>query len=114
MQKHKYIKIHIQSLQFPLLVVWRYKRTTVYRQNTNIEENSMNMRASGASELRKFSRFHISMIVSVLMRCFVSESYILRYKHYPLHIQSMQFPHITCGIWRYKRQYIDKTLTLRE
>ena len=26
MQKHKYIKIHIQSLQFPLLVVWRYKR----------------------------------------------------------------------------------------
>ena len=25
----------------------------------------------------------------------------------------MQFP-LTCGIWRYKRQYIDKTLTLIE
>ena len=35
-------------------------------------------------------------------------------KYICIHIQSMQFPLITSGIWRYKRHYTDKTLTLRK
>ena len=61
-QKHIFsgLKIHlptyIQSMHFPLLMVWRYKR--YYTDKTlklRKKSMSMNMRASGASELRKFS-----------------------------------------------------------
>ena len=106
----------------------------------------MNMRASGASEHRKFPHFHILKLLFPSLFCwyfryFVSEThsfnvpttnictYIARAseaserlsniyfqdsKYICIHIQSIQFPLITYGIWRYKRNYTDKTLTLRK
>ena len=78
----------------------------------------MNMRASGASELRKFS--HLLILKPLFpsfcwyFKFFVSETYIFSglQLHLHIHVQSMQFPFITYGI--YKRQYADKTLTLRK
>ena len=56
-----YICIHIglynQFSSILLLVVWRYKRQ--YTDEIITFKKSMYMRASGASELRQFSYFHI-------------------------------------------------------
>ena len=44
-QDSKYICLHIKSMHFPLLMVWRYKR--YYTDKTlNLRKKSMNMRAS--------------------------------------------------------------------
>ena len=78
------------------------------------------MRASGASELRKCLHFHILKLLFPSIFCwyfgyFVSETYI--YIQVSLHL------HTLCNqcsfllllmVWRYKRQYTDKTLTLRK
>ena len=45
-----------------------YIHTTVYRQNTTLRE-SMYMRASGASELRKVSHFHILKLQFLSVFC---------------------------------------------
>ena len=50
-QDSKYICLHIQSMHFPLLMVWRYKR--YYTDKTlKLRKKSMNMRASEASKLK--------------------------------------------------------------
>ena len=97
-QDSKYICLHIQSMHFPLLMVWRYKpyytdktlklRKTIYEY---------------ASELRKFSHFHMlkllfPSIFSWYFRYFVSETFSL-YHLYDI---------------IYKRQYTDKAVTLRK
>ena len=80
------------------------------------------MRASGASELRKLSYFHIQKLQFPSIFCwnfryFVSETFIFR-AQIPsafIYTQSMQFPFY--HLWYdaiYKRQYTDKTLTLRK
>ena len=80
----------------------------------------MNMRASGASELRQFSHFHILKLSFPSIFCryliyFVSESYILRYQYYICIIIYNQCSSLLLlVVWRYKQQYIDKTLTLRD
>ena len=64
----------------------------------------MNMRASGASELRNFSHFHILKLLFPSIFCrylryFASETYSIYFKVSKLHlhtlIQSIQFPLIT-------------------
>ena len=83
----------------------------------------MNMRASGASELRNFSYFHILILQFPSIFCwyfryFVSETFIFRSQIPSAYIytQSMQFPFY--HLWYdaiYKRQYTDKiVLTLRK
>ena len=47
-------------------------------------------------------------------RASASETKFSGLKYICIHIQSMQFPLITYGIWRYKRHYTDKALTLRK
>ena len=74
-----------------------------------------------ASELRKFSHFHILKLLFPSIFCwyfryFVSETYLFSgVNNICIHIQSMQFPSIIYGMMLYyKRQYTDKTLTLRK
>ena len=91
-------------------------------QNTNIEEKYMNIRASGAIELRTFSHFHILKLLFLLIFCwyfcyFVSETCIgltLKYQItsasvYPINAFSFYYN----GIWRYvyKRPHTNKSLT---
>ena len=73
------VYIYNQCRSHLLLVVWRYK-IQAYRQNTNIEKKSMNMRASGVSELRQILHFHILKLLFPSIFCwyfryFVSETY---------------------------------------
>ena len=91
--------IIIQSMHFPLLMVWRYKR--YYTDKTlKLRNKIMNMRASGASELRKFSHAKIAISFNILL---VFQILCLR-KIFPLSL-----------VWYYnKRQYTDKALTLRK
>ena len=80
------------------------------------------MRASGRSELRQFTHLLILKLYYFL-QYFVGTSDTLCQKHVYfqvsdytvqcIHIQSMQFPLITYGM-AHKRQYVDKTLTLRK
>ena len=62
------LQTHLQSMQFPLLIillmVWRYKR-----HYTDKTLKSMNVRANGASELRKFSHFHIHSSIWITNDC---------------------------------------------
>ena len=72
----------------------------------------MNMRASGASELRKFSHFHILKLSFPSIFCryliyFVSESYIVRYKDYICIYNQCNLK--LRVVWRYKRQYLQNT-----
>ena len=60
----KYICIHIQSMQFPFITCGMaidINNSIAYRQNTNIE--------TCASELRKFSYFHILKLLFPSIFC---------------------------------------------
>ena len=85
--------IYHQCSSLFLLMVWRYK-TTVYRQNTNIENIY-----KYASELGKFLHLHILKLLFLSIFCwnfwyFISETYIyFQVSNYNLHdTSSMQFP----------------------
>ena len=82
----------------------------------------MNMRASGTSELRKFSNFYILKLL--FLQYFVGTSYTLFQKHIYFQvsnniciltytINAVSFSHLTYDAI-YKQQYTDKTLTLRK
>ena len=63
----------------------------------------MNMRASGASELRKSLHLLILKLLFPSIFCwyfryFVSETFSGLQLHLHIHIQSMQFPFITYGM----------------
>ena len=93
-QKHTFsgLKLHLHTYSTTNAVSFYYLCMygaiyTIYRQNTNIEKN-MYMRASGASELRKISHFHIlkllflsifswytSDTLSVQMKCLSAHMY---------------------------------------
>ena len=84
-------------------------------------EKSMNMRASGASELRKFS--HLLILKPLFpsfcwyFRFFVSETYIfsglqLHLHNYTCTINAVSFHYLWYGT--IYNQYADKTLTLRK
>ena len=78
----------------------------------------MNMRASGASELRKFSNFHILKLLFPSIFCrylryFVSETYF-KVSKFHLHTCTINAVPLILVVWRYKRQYTNITLTLRE
>ena len=84
-------------------IFWRYKRYYTDKTLKLREKKSMNMRASGASELRKFSHFHMLKLLFPSIFCwyfryFVSETFSLYHLYDTI----------------YKRQYTDKALTLRK
>ena len=107
-QKHifkvsKYICIHIQLIQFPFItyMVWPINDSILTNDKT-----FMNMRVSGASELRKYLYFYFLKLLfpSIFhwyFRYFVSETYLFSgFKMTSAYIiQSMQFPFITYGIY---------------
>ena len=98
--------IQLQSMQFPFIT---YGMRYIYDN----EKKSMNrpMRASGASELRRFLRFHIKKTTIsfniLLIWYFVRETYIFR----PQITSAVSFYYLWYGTM-YKWQYTDKTLTL--
>ena len=82
-----FIYIHIQSIQSPVITYGMalYFKTTVYRQNTNIEKIYVY-----ASELRKVSHFYILKLLYIsfnifcwYFRYFVGTNYILVGLHVP-------------------------------
>ena len=76
----------------------------------------MNMRASGASELRKFSNFHILKLLFPSIFCW-SQKHIFSgvNNNICIHntINAVSFYYLWYGAI-YKRQYTDKTLTMRK
>ena len=79
------LKIHLntynQCSSLLLLMAWRYIYDSI--TNTTHWEKSLNMRASGASELRNFLHFHIRKLLFPSIFClylwyFVSVTYIFR------------------------------------
>ena len=68
----------------------------------------------------KFSHFHILILLFPSIFCwyfryFVWETYLISGVNIlHIHIQSMEFPFIILMVWWYKRQYTDKTLSLRK
>ena len=82
------------------------------------------MRASGASELNFLSYFHIlKLLFAYFLQCFVVTSDTLSQKHIYLQVSNDVCIHNTINevslyyLWYgaiYKRQYINKTLILRE
>ena len=102
------ICIHIYTINavpFCYLWYWRYKRQHIKlytdKTLTLIKKKKMYMRASGASEHRKFSHFHIlKLLFSSIIFCwyiyfryFVSENIFsgLQIHLHTVYIQSMQF-----------------------
>ena len=93
----------INAVPFTTLV-WRYKQQ--YTDKHWYGDKSMDVRASGASELRKCSHFHLKLLFPSIFcwyfRYFVSETYMFSgLKLHLHHVQSMQFPFITYGIALY-------------
>ena len=92
------LKIHLHTYTMNA-VVWHYKWQYDW-QNTKIERN-----------LWKCERAFLDLLILKLLfpsifcwyfRYFVSETYIFQVSNYIcIHIQSMQFPFITYGIWHY-------------
>ena len=100
-QVSNYICIHIQSMQFPflLMVYGTMILTIVCRQNTSIEKMyTYVMRASGASELRKFLQFHIKKNC-YLYQYFVGTSETL----------SVQMTYLSAHMYRQISKCTDKT-----
>ena len=101
-QKHyipvsKHICIHIQSMQFSLfLVLWRYKRQYTNKILTLRRRKNMHMRASGASELRKFPS-----IFCWYFRYFVLDIYIFRSKIIYAYIYNQCRFLLFLMVWRY-------------
>ena len=93
-------------------MVWRYKLQ--FTDKTLTLRKCMYMRASWASELRKFWHFHIlkllfpSIFLLVLHLPCLRNIFNFRCQITSAYIQSMQFPFITYGMVLYKRQYTDK------
>ena len=96
-------------------MLYNYINDSIYTDKTLTLRKCMYMRASGASELRKFGHFHILILLfpSIFLlvlhilclrnifncRCQITSAYIY---------QSMQFPFITYGMVLYKRQHTDQ------
>ena len=84
----------IQSMQYTLLllIVWRYVFKRQYTDKTLTLRKSMYMRASGASELRKFSNFYILKLLFLSIFCwyfryFVGTNDMLVGLHVPTNCQ---------------------------
>ena len=108
-----------QSMHFPYITygMMLYINDSIPTKHLHWEK-CMHMRASGASELRKFSNFNILKLLLPSIFCwyfryFVSETYI----NFRCHITSayiiqwMQFPFITYGIWCYENDRTDRQNT---
>ena len=63
-----------------LLMVWRYIYKRQYTDKTLTLKNSMYMRASGASKLRKFSHFYILKLLFLSIFCWYFRYFTIPYK----------------------------------
>ena len=103
-QNSKYICIHIQSMQFPLITYGMALQTTLYWQNTNIKKELwICERASLENFTFSHSKTAISFnILLVLQILCLRNTFIFRSQIKSAYIYiSMHFPFITYGIWCY-------------
>ena len=122
-QDSKYICIHtytIDAVSFKYLWYGASINDITDKTLKSLSLKYMNMRVSGASELRKFSHFHILKLLFHSIFCWYFRYRTLSQKHIYFRVsnnicihntQSMHFPFITYGMMLYRA---DKALTLRK